>query len=199
MSEIVSKTDNFLKAIEKYAEKQRNKIQSEAEDFKKRELNKAEEDGLREAYVLLQRKMAELKLKISGDLSKAEGESKKKIFLRRKEIADEVFLKAENKLKEYTQSSQYTASLEKSTRLIAEKLTEDDTVLLIGKNDVKHKKKIAEAFGRNCEIKETDEITIGGIMGVSHKLGLLVDETLDTRLEEQHEWFYANSGLSVTD
>ena len=35
----VSKTDNFLKAIEKYAEEQRSKIQSEAEDFRERELS----------------------------------------------------------------------------------------------------------------------------------------------------------------
>ena len=56
----VSKTDNFLKAIEKYAEEQRSKIQSEAEDFRERELNKAEEEGLREAYVLIQKKMTEI-------------------------------------------------------------------------------------------------------------------------------------------
>ena len=42
MPDIVSKTDNFLKAIEKYAAEQRSKIESEAEEFKSKELNKAE-------------------------------------------------------------------------------------------------------------------------------------------------------------
>ena len=36
---------------------ERSKIESEAEEFKTKELNKAEEDGLKEAYVLLQKKM----------------------------------------------------------------------------------------------------------------------------------------------
>ncbi len=199
MPDTVSKTDNFLKAIEKYAEKQRNQIESEAEDFKKRELSKAEDEGLKEAYTLIQRKMAGINNQIASDLSKAEGESRKKIFIRRKEIFEEVFEKAKNKLIDFTKTDKYLSSLEKSTRLIAEKLNADDVIILVSKNDLQYQDKIAKAFGRNCEIKESDNISVGGIMGISHKLGLLIDETLDTGLEEQHEWFYTHSGLSVTD
>ncbi len=202
MPNTVSKTDNFLKAIEKYAEEQKSKIQSEAEDFKDKELNKAEEEGLREAYTLIQRKMAQVNTKISSEFSKAEGESKKKIFIRRKEIFDQVFAKAKDKLIAFTQTEQYLSSLEKSARLIAEKLSADDIVILVSESDLNNKsavKIIQKAFGRNCEIKGSAEIAIGGLMGLSHKLGLLIDETLDTKLEEQHEWFYKNSGLCVTD
>ena len=42
MPDTVSKTDNFLKAIEKYAEEQRGKLRTEAEEFQERELNNAE-------------------------------------------------------------------------------------------------------------------------------------------------------------
>lgn len=202
MPNTVSKTDNFLKAIEKYAEEQKSKIQSEAEDFKDKELNKAEEEGLKEAYTLIQRKMAQVNIQISSEFSKAEGESKKKIFIKRKEIFDEVFEKAKNKLIEFTNTSEYLSSLEKSAKLISETLSADDIIILLSKNDIDNQeavKIIKKSFGQNCEIKESDEITIGGIMGLSKKLGLLADETLDTKLEEQHEWFYKNSGLCVTD
>ena len=37
-----------------------------------------------------------------------------------------------------------------------------------------------------------------GLTGLSRQLGLLVDETLDTKLENQKEWFCENSGLTVT-
>ena len=70
MPDTVSKTDNFLKAIEKYAEAQRTKIQSEAEDFKEKELNKAEEEGLREAYVLIQKKMSDIKMRVAAEIFK---------------------------------------------------------------------------------------------------------------------------------
>ena len=100
----VSKTDNFLKAIEKYAEEQRSKIQSEAEDFRERELNKAEEEGLREAYVLIQKKMTDIRTQIAADLSRAETASRRKTFVRRKQIEDEVFEKAAKKLEAYTKT-----------------------------------------------------------------------------------------------
>ena len=58
MAEAQNNSENFLKAIEKYAEEQRNKIRFESESFKLKELENAESDGIREAYSLIQREMA---------------------------------------------------------------------------------------------------------------------------------------------
>ena len=185
--------------IEKYAEEQRSKIQSEAEDFKERELNKAEEEGLREAYVLIQKKMSDIRTQISAELSRAETASRRKTFVRRQEIEKEVFEKAAQKLREYTKTEKYLKSLLNSTKEISMAIQADDVVLKLRKEDLVHKNQIFLAFGRKCEIVETDEIIIGGILGVSKKLGMLADETLDSRLEQQHEWFFENSGLKVTE
>ena len=199
MADTVSKTDNFLKAIEKYAEEQRTKIESEAADFKEKELNKAEEEGLREAYVLIQKKMSDIRTQISAELSRAETASRRKTFVRRQEIEKEVFEKAAQKLREYTKTEKYLKSLLNSTKEISMAIQADDVVLKLRKEDLVHKNQIFLAFGRKCEIVETDEIIIGGILGVSKKLGMLADETLDSRLEQQHEWFFENSGLKVTE
>ena len=200
MADTVSKTDNFLKAIEKYAEEQRTKIESEAADFKEKELNKAEEEGLREAYVLIQKEMTDVKTQIAAELSRAENASRKKIFIRRKEIEDEVFELAKEKLLAYAKTDKYVKSVEESAAKIAGKLTADDVVIRISEKDLKLKDQIIRAFGsRKCEIQVSEDIVIGGITGQSRELGLLIDETLDTKLEEQHEWFYANSGLKVTE
>ena len=199
MPDTVSKTDNFLKAIEKYAEEQRTKIQSESEDFKEKELSKAEEEGLKEAYVLIQRKMSDINTKISSELSKAESSSRSEIFIRRKEIAQEVFDKARKKLIDFTATDKYLELLKKSAKEIAKYLTADDVIIYIKESDMKFAKDIKNAFGGDCEIKPSEEILIGGVMGLSKKAGLLADETLDTKLSEQHEWFYENSGLRVTE
>lgn len=199
MPDTVSKTDNFLKAIEKYAEEQRTKIQSEAEDFKEKELNKAEEEGLREAYVLIQKKMSDINTKIASELSKAESASRKEIFVKRQEISEKVFQKAKQKLLDYTKTAKYSDMLQKSTKEISARLNADDVVLLVKEDDMKFEKELKAAFGRNCEVKSSNEIEIGGVMGMSHKMGLLADESLDTKLSEQHEWFYENSGLCVTE
>ncbi len=199
MPDTVSKTDNFLKAIEKYAEEQRGRLQSEAEEFRERELNNAEEEGLKEAYDLIQKKMADINNKISSELSKAEGESRNRIFAKRREIEDEVFVKAEKKLLEFTKTEKYSSLLEKSAKEIGKALKADDVILYVRESDMKYEKKLKAAFSGKCEIMISDDIKIGGITGLSRSMGLIADETLDTKLMYQKEWFYEHSGLSVTE
>ncbi len=199
MPDTVSKTDNFLKAIEKYAEEQRTKIQSESEDFKEKELSKAEEEGLKEAYVLIQRKMSDINTKISRELSKAESRSRKEIFIRRNEIAKEVFQKAKKKLIDFTKTDKYLDMLKKDLKEVAEVFNTDDTVIFVKENDLKFEKEIKSSFGKKCEVQISDEIEIGGVMAVSRLMGRLADQTLDTKLLEQREWFCENSGLRVTE
>ena len=198
MPDIVSKTDNFLKAIEKYAAEQRSKIESEAEEFKTKELNKAEEDGLKEAYVLLQKKMLSINTGIARELSKAENASRKSTFAKRQEIEDKVFERAKGKLLEYAGTDKYIQKLLESAKTVSEKLTADDVILYVCEKDLKLKDKIISAFGRNCTVQSSSEIQIGGIMGISRTVGLLADETLDTKLQNQREWFCENSGLTIT-
>ena len=198
MPDIVSKTDNFLKAIEKYAAEQRSKIESEAEEFKSKELNKAEEDGLKEAYVLLQKKMLSINTSIARELSKAENASRKSTFAKRQEIEDKVFERAKEKLLEYAGTDKYIQKLLESAKTVSEKLTADDVTLYVCERDLKLKNKIISAFGRKCDVQASNEIQIGGIMGISRTVGLLADETLDTKLQNQREWFCENSGLTIT-
>ena len=198
MPDIVSKTDNFLKAIEKYAAEQRSKIESEAEEFKTKELNKAEEDGLKEAYVLLQKKMLSINTSIARELSKAENASRKSTFAKRQEIEDKVFERAKEKLLEYAGTDKYITKLLESAKTVSEKLTADDVTLYVCERDLKLKNKIISAFGRKCDVQASNEIQIGGIMGISRTVGLLADETLDTKLQNQREWFCENSGLTIT-
>ncbi len=197
MSDTVSKTDNFLRAIEKYAEEQRNKIKSEAETFKEKELTKAEEEGLREAYSFIQHKMASIKTEISRELSKAESQSRREIFIRRMEIADEVFKRAEDKLIQFTKTDKYADFLKKSVRETAKYLKSDDVIIFVNENDMRFSEDIKSSFGNQCEVRPSEDITIGGISAQSRKLGLIADETLDTKLSEQREWFCENSGLHI--
>lgn len=198
MPDTVSKTDNFLKAIEKYAEAQRTRLQTEAEEFKETELNKAEEEGIKEAYVLIQRQMASVRTEIARELSKAEGESRKEIFRKRQEIEDSVFAKAEERILAYTKTEKYVQKLLASVKAVAGVLDSDDVILYVTDRDRKYEDKIRKAFGRACEVQTDKSIRLGGVIGKSAALGLLADETLDTRLSEQHEWFYEHSGLYIT-
>lgn len=217
MAEVQSGSENFLKAIEKYAEEQRNKIRFESESFKKQELEKAESEGLREAYTLIQREMAAIRTEISSQLSRDEMASRKKIFEKRNKMTENVFEKVTQKLVEFTKTADYEKLMLESVKKIAQALKADDVIFFIKESDLKFadkikaaytaerlkdKKladKIKSAFSPSCEVKSSKEIKIGGITGRSASLGLIADETLDTKLDGQREWFYQNSGLRVTE
>ncbi len=199
MPDTVSKTDNFLKAIERYAEEQRGKLKSEAEAFRERELNAAEEEGLRDAYLMLQKTMADINNRISSETSRAIAAGRKSIFTKRQQIEAEVFDKARQKLMAFTETEKYASWLKKSAAAISRVLAADDVVLYVRESDLKYKKKLRDYFGQNCEILASETIQIGGIKGYSRSRGLVADETLDTRLEQQREWFYEHSGLTVTE
>lgn len=217
MAEVQGGSENFLKAIEKYAEEQRNKIRFESESFKKQELEKAEAEGIREAYTLIQREMAAIRTEISSQLSLDEMASRKKIFEKRNKMTENVFEKVTQKLVEFTKTADYEKLMLESVKKIAQALKADDVIFFIKESDqkfadkikaaytaekLKDKKladKIKSAFSPSCEVKSSKEIKIGGITGRSASLGLIADETLDTKLDGQREWFYQNSGLRVTE
>ena len=129
MAEVQSGSENFLKAIEKYAEEQRNKIRFESESFKKQELEKAETEGIREAYTLIQREMAAIRTEISSQLSRDEMASRKKIFEKRNKMTENVFEKVTQRLVEFTKTADYEKLMLESVKKIAQALKADDVIL----------------------------------------------------------------------
>ena len=192
------KTSNFLEAINKYAEEQRNAIQKEVEDYKREEIEKVESEVLNDAFQLIQSEMTEMRSKISSELSKKEMEGKKLLFEKRKAITEKVFEKAQEKLIEFSHSKEYPELLKKYVKKISSVLTESGTILYIKEEDLPLKSELLKAFGReDCTVEVTDEIVIGGIYGYNSKMGIVADESLDSKLADQHEWFAENSGLKI--
>ncbi len=199
MSSTVSQTDNFLKAIEKYAEEQRRRIRTEVEDLREKELARAEEEALREAYELLRRQMADAQTELASRVSCEENEGRKKVFQRRKEIEERVFADVRKKLSDYTRTPAYEKLLQESVLRIRECLQADDLVIFCRQEDKALLDRLCALQAIPCRAEVSEEITLGGLIGRSASLGLLSDDTLDTRLQMQYEWFYEHAGLSVTE
>lgn len=191
------KTSNFLKAINKYAEEQRTKIRNEAENFKKEEIEKAESEILNDIYILIQKEMAEMKAEIAKEMSKKELDSRKNLFEKRNSITKKVFEKSKLKLLEFTKTDEYPKLLSKYAKAISSVLVEPGTIIYVRKEDLCFSDTIREAFGRDCNIEIKENIKIGGIYSYNPNMGLIADETLDSKLEEQHIWFAESSGLKL--
>jgi V/A-type H+-transporting ATPase subunit E len=191
------KTNNFLEAINQYAEEQRNKIQAEVELFKQQELEKAETESLTDAYHLIQKEMADMRLAISSEVSRKSMESRRQLLAKRQSIMDTIFQKAAQRLIDYTKTEQYPALLESYAKKLAGVLNAPGSVLYVCATDMQYEELIKKSFGRECTIRAAGDIRLGGIRGANAAMGLVADETLDSKLDEQREWFTENCGMAV--
>lgn len=187
----------FLSAIEKYAEQQREALISETELFEKQAMQKAEEEGLRDAYNLIHKEQDAMKSAISADMAKKESEGNLLIFKKRQQITNQVFAKATEKLQEYTKTRAYYEKLVAYAKECAEFFDNATVEICLSKQDMQYANDITKLFKGECTVKEVADIIIGGLRVYCPERQIAVDKTLDTKLEEQREWFYINSDLQV--
>jgi len=191
------KMNKFYLAINHYAEEQRQKIEQEVEEFKRKELDEAEVDALSEAYRLIQKEMAEMRNGISREMAQREMNGRRELLAKRNKIADEIFERTTKLLYEFTEKSEYVSLLQKFAGNLQNSFDKPGTVLCIKKEDQKYEEQIKSSFGKDCTFKVDATIHIGGIRAYNSEMGIMADETLDSLLEDQHEWFEENSGMAV--
>ena len=190
------KSSNFLNAIDKYAKKRRKKINDEIEAIEERELKKAEAEIVEDVNTMIQRELTAMKNKILIEVSHKEIEERKKVSIRRRDMIKEMFSECRQKLLDYTKSGEYLDSLKEYAVQIAKMLSNlDDVKLFVKKEDLKHEEEIKKAFGKKCEVISADDIEIGGIRGFSETRGIIADETLDAKLNDQKDWAAENFGV----
>lgn len=194
---ITAKTDNFLKAIQKSADEQRNIMLSELEQLKDIKLKEAEIKGKYYSEKYIADKIEAKKNEETRRVAKLTRDSQQKLFLRRAEMVENIFALAESKLVEYSKTPDYLSKLLKSAEEISELFSSNSCVLYVNEKDLKYSDKITSLFKGNAEIISDKSIKIGGIRGYCKNMSIVADETLDSKLYSQREWFIENSGLSV--
>ena len=191
------KLSKFSTAINHYAQEQREKIEQEIAEYKQAQLEEAERQVLHEAYQLIQGEMTAMRDEIVRDIAHREMNARKQLLEKRRQIEEEVFDKAKNRLIDYTKSAQYPSLLQKYTRGLSELFPESGTVLCVKKDDLQYEDLLRQAFAKDCTVQADQDILIGGVRAFHAEKGIMADETLDTMLESQHEWFEETSGMSV--
>lgn len=189
------KTSSFLKAINKYAQQQSEAIKLEVEELKKKEIEKATNEGISDAYKLIQKEIATNKSQIISESARLEQESRNKLFIRRNEIVESVFADAKAQLLEFTDTDDYIGYIKKSVAEMAEYFKDNEFTVYIKESDCSKKSEIQSVASINIEVDNS--IEIGGIKGFCKKLSILIDDTFDSKLEDERVWFAENSGLKV--
>ena len=192
-----NKTDNFLKAINKYSKLERQQIQNDIETVRDEELKKAEANGKKMARDFIAKEYSAVKTAVTGQYAVKNLEAQGKVYKKREEITNSVFEKSFKKLKDFTSTPQYKDLLIKSAKEIADIFKENSCVIFISENDNKFAQDIKAQFSGEVTVENDVAIKIGGIKGFCKDLKIVADNTLDSKLNSQKDWFTENSGLKV--
>lgn len=191
------KLNKFLTAIDEYAEKERARILSELESGNRIAIEKAEKATLENAYNIINRRTADVRMQISRKSAMRETEAKNDLIRKRCEIEAEVFKKAAERLSEYIKTAAYRELLMQTATNAAEVLSEGDTVIYMRGDDIPLKEDIVRAFGKSCTVCVDDGIVIGGIRFENEAMSRAIDASFDSELDSQRDEFAKNSGLRI--
>lgn len=189
------KASNFLDALDKYTKKRKKENIEDIKNQEELELRKAQEEILTDVNSLIDKEIFSMKNKISIEVAKKELDEKKIFFRVRREIMENMFRECKKRLIDFTKSQEYQRLLENYAISISKILQGEEILIFVKKDDLKYKDLICKAFGKPCEIKQSDDIIIGGIKGQSISQNLIVDQTFDTKLIEQEDIAIENFGV----
>ena len=192
-----NKTDNFLKAIKKYAGAQKKAMEGEVKQLKSERLKEAEEKAKRDSEALKKQKLNEVHNSQTAKLATKTQEGQKQLYIARAQMTEEVFKLASDKLKAYAQTVEYRAKLNDSAKAVAELFGGKDCIIYVNERDIAEAEQFKSLFSAGSEVKADKTIQIGGVKAYCESMGISADETLDSKLDLQREWFVENAELSV--
>ena len=192
-----NKTDNFLKAIKKYAGAQKKAMEGEVKQLKSERLKEAEEKAKRDSEALKKQKLNEVHNSQTAKLATKTQEGQKQLYIARAQMTEKVFKLASDKLKAYAQTAEYRAKLNESAKAVAELFGGKDCIIYVNERDIAEAEQFKSLFSAGSEVKADKTIQIGGVKAYCESMGIIADETLDSKLDLQREWFVENAELSV--
>ena len=183
--------------IERLASLEEEKILAEAKELEAEAYQQIKAEAKKDADALLAKELVEISSNASVEASLSQEEKTKKLVETREAYVTKIFKEAKNRLNEFVNSEGYKMYLIKHMEKISSLYQMSDSILKLRQNDTKYADDLVKAYGIDLTVEVSDEIKIGGVIIENKATNVVVDESLDTALENQKEWFYKTSGLMI--
>lgn len=196
MAKIDDKMQLIGSAIISQAEQESKTIIDKANQIRQQELSEYEKHLVESMFEKVQLQTRMIRQKAIRDKAQAEVRSHRELLTRREELALSVIADATAKLHQYAATDEYRAALMDSIKLQRDKWDHSTTTVYLCANDQNLSPQVNAALGGG-EVVTSDSIKIGGFKLRNAAAGILVDETLDSRLEDAKPWFLQHCGLKT--
>lgn len=200
MPEQTEKLLHFTEEVLRNAAQQSEQMKQELNEAKAAALAEAKIEAKDAARSYYDKEAARIRAESGREVSRHLMDSKRKIYLRRKEITQEVFEQVCQRIAAFTATEKYYAHMEAMLRHALELLpgAQAVTVQLRGE-DMSFAPKLSAALAPVKVECQEGSFSLGGFIVQCSQLGLRVDCSFDNRLEELAGHFAESFGLSLSD
>lgn len=182
--------------ISSTANKEQQAILDEVKKLEEQADVQMKEEAKKDAQLQMNQELSEISSNAATEISEIHSERTKKLIGKRDEYVSVIFKEAKDKLVAFTSSNEYKDFMIEKTKKAA-LLGLDNVVLYVRNQDKELAKELEKVYGKTMTIEVTNDITIGGFIIENKAEKLVINESLDTALESQKDWFYKNSGLII--
>lgn len=191
-----NKLYRFEEAIMKKAGRERDSILQEVEALRASEIKSAETGYLQEEARRVKDELSQMGESFNRELAQKTAEYRREVLRRRDEMAQSVFAAARLKLEAFAASgAPYTDWMTEKVRTMGTLYPGEGAMLFIMARDAGLAEQLAKSYGGGCEVTVSEDFEIGGVILFHPATGLIVDESLDSALDEQRDYFLEHSGL----
>lgn len=187
--------DSIVTDVNEQADIVINQIKYEIENLKNEEISYFVQGLNKEIDSYFESELNDLRLSTATSISQCKLKTKRDLLKIRQDLANKLFDEIRDRLVKFVNSKEYDTFLK--NKLNKYKLDYTKGFFEVKENDLSKFKNLLESLNINSDVNSSNTIKIGGFNFVSDALKLEIDETLDTSLKEQEEWFQDNSGFTL--
>ena len=195
--EAASRLEYIEKNTDQKLSSEEKEILDEAKAIEQEAYNQLRGEAEIDAKHQLDKELAEISSKASIEASAQLEERLKKLVEKREEYVNTIFTEVKNKLVEFVNSSNYLEYLTSHVKAVSDEYQMTDCVLCVRKEDLKYADDLKKAYALPIEVEEGQQIQLGGFIIENKTTNVVVDESLDSNLVAQKDWFYKTSGLMI--
>lgn len=200
MQQQMEKLLHFTDAVTRGAARQRDALRAQMAETRAKTLEQVREEAQEAARSHYDREAARIRAEAGREVSQHLMEGKRKIYLRRKQIGQEVFDQVRARIAQYTASPEYPKHLEELLAAAMRQLPGAKRVSLrLRREDLPLLERLAQSIAPVEVDCQEGSFSLGGLALRCPELGLRVDCSFDNRLEELVSHFAESFGLSVSD
>lgn len=188
----------FRQAVFSDIELKVQKIEKEAEELKKVALAQTEDEQLNSAYSFIQGNIVKIKNEYKLVVAKKDLAAKQDVLLQREAYRKAILNSVRTRLAGFAESEEYKAYIMQKLEALAKERSLEGSVVEYRPEDAWLEDAVNTAYpAAGCTFKPSPLIKIGGFSVRNDTAGTLIDETFESKLQEQIPYFNQNCRISA--